>query len=246
MIAVVALPALRPGDGGPDRAAGLGAVAARAAVEAGGRVELVGKIGDDGAGDALVLALARDGIGHAALQRDPAHPTPLVQLAAAASPDDEVADETLGQVLVAGTGEPGAEPPASAAAGPGSPVGPALLPNDAGVRPGLDGPDVELALRYLADVRVVVVTEPLAGATAAAVAGAAAFGGAQLVAVIPAGSEPPAPFGSATVLEAPADDPDDRFGILLGTYAAGLDAGSPPEQAFEQAVVRAGWEAAGA
>ena len=52
-------------------AAGLAARIALAAARGGARVELVGKIGDDAAGDALATALARAGVGHAALLRDP-------------------------------------------------------------------------------------------------------------------------------------------------------------------------------
>jgi sugar/nucleoside kinase (ribokinase family) len=48
-----------------------------AAVAAGGRVELVGSVGDDPLGDAVVVGLGRAGVGHAALLRDPGAPTPL-------------------------------------------------------------------------------------------------------------------------------------------------------------------------
>lgn len=52
---------------------------ARAAVAAGARVELVGSIGDDAEGDAVVVGLARAGVGHAALLRDPAARTPHIE-----------------------------------------------------------------------------------------------------------------------------------------------------------------------
>lgn len=48
---------------------------ALAAAQAGGRVELVGSVGDDAAGEAAALALGRAGVGHAALLRDPAAQT---------------------------------------------------------------------------------------------------------------------------------------------------------------------------
>jgi sugar/nucleoside kinase (ribokinase family) len=51
---------------------------AAAVVEAGGRVELLGRIGDDPAGDAVVLDCARRGIGHAALIRSAGRPTPVL------------------------------------------------------------------------------------------------------------------------------------------------------------------------
>lgn len=68
MIVVVGRPGLDENDE-LDRPAGLIAVAAAAA---GAQVELVGSIGDDPAGDRVVLALGQAAIGHAALLRDPA------------------------------------------------------------------------------------------------------------------------------------------------------------------------------
>jgi hypothetical protein len=56
-----------------DRQAGKIALAAAAA---GGRVEVVGSVGDDGDGDTVVVELGRAGVGHAALLRDPAAATP--------------------------------------------------------------------------------------------------------------------------------------------------------------------------
>lgn len=49
---------------------------ALAAARAGGRVELVGSVGDDPAGEQVALELGRTGVGHAALLRDPAGQTP--------------------------------------------------------------------------------------------------------------------------------------------------------------------------
>jgi sugar/nucleoside kinase (ribokinase family) len=68
----------RPGitaDGRLARAAGR---IAQAAAVAGTRVELVGSVGDDEAGEAVALALGVAGVGHAALLRDPAGVTPHV------------------------------------------------------------------------------------------------------------------------------------------------------------------------
>lgn len=72
MIAVLGRPGLTA-DGQLNRAAGRIALAA---AEAGGRVELVGSVGDDTDGEAVALELGRAGIGHAALLRDPAGDTP--------------------------------------------------------------------------------------------------------------------------------------------------------------------------
>jgi hypothetical protein len=57
-----------------------GGVAARAAisaVEAGGSVQVVGRVGDGPDADGLLLALATGGVGHVAILRDPARATPL-------------------------------------------------------------------------------------------------------------------------------------------------------------------------
>jgi hypothetical protein len=84
VIVVLGRPHSAPQDG-----AGLGGRAARLAVRlrtAGAQVELVGSVGDDAAGDAVVACLGRAGIGHAALLRDPAGRTPV---------DDPGADTVL-------------------------------------------------------------------------------------------------------------------------------------------------------
>lgn len=72
MIVVVGRPGLDANDE-LDRTAGLIALAAARAAS---RVELVGSIGDDPAGDRVAVALGRAGVGHAALLRDPAAVTP--------------------------------------------------------------------------------------------------------------------------------------------------------------------------
>ena len=66
----------RPGLGANGQIARLCGEIATAAVGAGGRVELVGSVGDDAEGDDVIVALGRVGIGHAAILRDPAGSTP--------------------------------------------------------------------------------------------------------------------------------------------------------------------------
>lgn len=75
----------RPGLGAKDELVRPAGQIALAAAGAGGRVELVGSVGDDGEGDGVVVALGRAGIGHAAILRDPAGATP----SDAANQDDE-------------------------------------------------------------------------------------------------------------------------------------------------------------
>jgi sugar/nucleoside kinase (ribokinase family) len=203
------------GDG--PRAAGMAVAVARAAREAGAGVELVGRVGEDAAGEAVLIDLASAGIGHVAVLRDAGHPTAPAPLPAEASLFDEPED----------------------AAVEGGSVAP-----DAAMSP-LDADDVDLALRYLPEYRVVVVVDPLVDSALGAAAAAARWSGAALVVLIGAGSTPPDSLGpGATVLEAPADD-DGAFARLVGGYAAALDRGDDPAEAFAAATGGAGWAPAG-
>ena len=189
MVVVVGCPHLQAGALPAGRRAGGMAVAiARAVVDGGARVELVGKVGDDRAGDDLAVELERASIGHAALLRDPAGATPA---------DDE---------------------------------GPGL---------GLSAPDVELALRYLADWRVIVVADPLEGDVAEAIAGSAAFAGAHQVVIGGHGG-----VGIEVTHLRPGPGDHAAFAVLVGRYAAYLDQGRAPGDAFAQASAEVGWRAA--
>ena len=213
MIVVVGLPAYTDSPDGEECAGGLAVEVASAARLRGATVELVGKVGDDGAGDAVVLALGRLGIGHAALLRDPARPTPVLTAAVVDADATEI---------------DGGGPEA------------VLLPDEPGTRPALEAADVELALRYLPEAGVVVLADPSSeGAVAAGVEGAA-FTGARLIVLVPAGTVSPSIPVGATVLEAPADD-DGSFGRLVGLFAGALDAGLDPAAAFREAVSATGW-----
>ncbi len=76
---IVVIGSLRLRGSGPDAdVAGLAGSIAVAAAADGQRVELVGRLGDDPAGDAVLLALARHGVGHVAMLRDPSRPTTVV------------------------------------------------------------------------------------------------------------------------------------------------------------------------
>lgn len=70
MIIVVGRPSAIVGPTGPV-AGGMASFIARACAVAGSKVELVGTVGDGEAGDAVVVDLARAGVGHAALLRVP-------------------------------------------------------------------------------------------------------------------------------------------------------------------------------
>ncbi len=74
------------------RAAGTAARIALAAAAAGRPVQLIGRIGDDPTADAVLLDLARGGVGHVALLRDVSHATPLESPVAAPTDLDEATD----------------------------------------------------------------------------------------------------------------------------------------------------------
>jgi ribokinase len=207
VIVVIGTPAWRAVE--PAGPAGLACGIAVAAAAAGAEVELVGRTGDDPAGDALLVALARAGVGHVALLRDPARPTPLVE---------PLADTELAGELDEGAGDR----PAADVAFAG---------------PRLEALDVDLGLRYLTAFGVIVVTVDVLDTVLAVAADAAAFAGAHLVALVEEGSDPPADTpATATILSVPASDPDGDFARLIGSYAAALDAGQAPGDAFAAAL----------
>jgi hypothetical protein len=217
MIVVVGLPVYADGPDGEECAGGLAVEVAAAAVGRGGTVELVGKVGNDGAGDAVVVALGRLGIGHAALLRDMSRPTPVLTAT------------QLDESAATAAEEPAEEPQSM------------LLPEDPAARPALEAADVELALRFLPQASVIVLADPSAESTVEAGIQGAAFSAARLIVLVPTGGASPPVPPEATVLEAPQDD-DGSFGRLVGTFAGALDAGLDPAAAFSEAVTTSGWE----
>jgi sugar/nucleoside kinase (ribokinase family) len=211
MIAIVGSPLEETSLGGV-RAGGLAVVIARAAAAAGGEVEVVGKVGEDPAGEAVLLDLARAQIGHVALIRDPSQPTGRV---------GEVDDEELDAALIEEAPRPAQH---------------AVRP------PAMEPADLELALRYLPDYRVLVVADDLTAGALETVIAAARWTGAALVVVLAAGDRPGIPE-EATVLERPEGDADLAFGGVVGAYAAALDRGEEPAEAFVAASAGAGWSA---
>lgn len=202
---------------------GLPARIALAVAAAGRVVQLVGKVGEDPAGDAVVLALARGGVGHAALLRDAGRGTPPARAAddEALAPDDE--------------GPEGPAAPATTGAGPDA-------AGSAPTAPALDAADVELALRYLTEFGVLVLAERFDPAVVRVASDAAAWAGAGLIALVPAGETDPAGLpADAIVFEAPDDDPDGVFARTVGVFAAALDVGDDPATAFRASVETGGW-----
>ena len=226
MIVVIGSPLHRPGAvGQPSSAAGTAAGIAVAAAAAGRAVQLVGRVGEDAAGEATLLALGRAGVGHVATLRDPSHPTTVVPGIAdradldpsASDADAELAREAAGAEL-----DDGQQP--------------ALVPGST-----LDREDLELALRYLDGFGVIVVAEALGADALVVVAEAAAYTGAVSVVLVPAGGSAPDPPDQALVLEAPEVDPDGVFARTVGALAAALDSGTPPTEALAAIAAAQGW-----
>lgn len=102
---------------------------------------------------------------------------------------------------------------------------------------GLDAADLELALRYLPEIRVIVLGGDGQGLRPAAVR-AAAWSGATLVTLAIDGpaSDADAPAGTSgtteIVLQGPTSDPDGAFAGLVAELALRLDAGEPPAAAW--------------
>jgi len=189
---------------------------ALAAAAAGRVVQLVGRTGDDRTAEAVVLDLARGGVGHVALLRDPARMTPLEpEPALDVEPDD--LDDT--------------------ASSPDT-------PDPSGAAP-LDAADVDLGIRYLTDFAVVVLAEPASADVVRVVADASRWADARLVLVVAAGGSVPNGLPTdGIVFEAPDSDPDGVFATLVGDFAAALDDGAEPEIAFRASVASDGWSEA--
>ena len=190
---------------------------ARAAAAAGSEVQVVGKVGEDPGGDAILLDLAAGNVGHVAILRDPSRPTPATSPAPVDEPtfDDDGdrpnADDADEMTTISGL--------------------------------SLEAADIELALRYLPDYRVLVVADSLAEPSLRVAIDAASWNGAALVVIVPAGSTHTTGGDDATVIEAPVDDPDDAFAGIVGAYAAAIDRGEEPKEAFASASSTLGWSA---
>ena len=232
MLAVVGSPTFTPGST-PDAAGEAGGIAAgiaRAAAAGGAEVQLIGKIGDDPAGDAVLLALARGGVGHVAILRDAGQATPI------APPAAFEADPTDAEPITSLLAEPEAADVRPAARGEvAAPPAPGLA---------LEPADISLGLRYVRDFRVLVAADPLDEPSAVVVADAAAFADAALVVIAPGGRSTSTALGTAIVLEAPEADPDGAFAALVGRFAAALDRGVDAADAFRAATAEGGWERA--
>lgn len=193
---------------------GLAPEIAAAAAAAGARVELISKAGDDPAGDAVLIALARAGVGHVATLRDPARLTPVRPLLV--EPTDP-ADPAIDAAVDLATNDETASSPGAPASGDPEPT--------------LDAADVSLALRYLTDFEVLVAVHPLPELLAEAVA-AAGWAGARLVVVVAQETDVPAGVPADALVVAAATDDAEGVGARIGRYAAALSRGDDAAAAY--------------
>ncbi len=176
--------------GAPGQDDGLAVEVARRAAATGARVEMVGAVPGDPAGDRRLVELAQAGVGHATVIRTSAS--------------------------------------------------------------GIEPADLELALRYLPEIRAIVLVRPDASLLPAATA-AATWTAAGLVVIEPGaadvseGAEPgategaarlerPVPLGGAIVLEPPPSDPEGTFAGFVAALAVRLDTGERPGEAWSSTV----------
>ena len=98
---------------------------------------------------------------------------------------------------------------------------------------GLESADLDLALRYLPDVRAIVLVAPDASLVAPA---AAASGWSGAVLVIVGDEQEGAAAPHAIVLDPPRVDRDGTFAGLVAALAARLDAGDDPATAWQSTI----------
>lgn len=181
----------------------------------------------------------------------PAGPTAGVAIAAAAAGSTveivaRVGDDTPGDAVVLALAQSGVGHVATIRdAGQRTPV----LPDDAdhadpgadgtqadtraaeaAEAPALDAADVGLALRYLSDYRVIVLVHPKGPGVVAEVSAAAGWAGAHLVVVTTA--DHPASDVPDGALVITADHDAESVAALLGQYAAAVDRGEEPANAY--------------
>jgi sugar/nucleoside kinase (ribokinase family) len=96
--------------------------------------------------------------------------------------------------------------------------------------PTLDAADVGLALRYLADYRVIAVTHTIDPELVREVSSAAGWAGAHLVVVTPPGSQATSLPDGALLISAEHDA--ESLAERLGRYAAAVDAGESANTAY--------------
>jgi sugar/nucleoside kinase (ribokinase family) len=232
VIAVIGAAAVR-GTGSDATAVGLAASIATEAARSGSRVELVGKVGDDPSGDALLIALSRQGVGHVAILRDAARPTPSI-VDPGSVEIDPVADD-------AAADDPAADDPAADDTGADGTVASPARDQDP---PALDAADVGLALRYLPELAVIVAVHQPMDVLREAVA-ASRWAETTLIVVVPPNETAPDVLPDGVLVIAAEAAIESASGSTIGRYAAAIDQGTPARQAYDDLVAAGGAADAG-
>ena len=219
MIVIVGSPVAVPTAGGV-APGGIAADVAVAAAAVGAPVQVVGRVGEDAAGDAVLLGLAAAGVGHVAVLREATHSTP------AALPD-------AGQPAIPDGPDPGEALLAADEGADAEPRVPDGLSMDSG--------DLELALRYLPDYRVLILAADLDPRALETVVAAAAWSSAHLVALVAPRDDGAGLPEDATVFQRPVDGREGAFADAVAAFAVALDRGDDPKEAFRRATAAAGW-----
>jgi hypothetical protein len=124
------------------------------------------------------------------------------------------------------------------------PAGATPREDETGPLPRLDAADIDLGLKYIAECQVLVVADTLDRDAMRVAADAAAYHRAALIVLTPEGGEPPSVMtDEATLLEVPSED-GGAFAELVGRYAAALDTGRAPADAWQDSIDETGWEPA--
>jgi hypothetical protein len=228
VIAVIGAAAVR-GTGSDATAVGLAASIATEAARSGSRVELIGKVGDDPAGDALLIALSRQAVGHVAILRDAARPTPSI-VDPGSVELDPVADDAVADDPAAG--DPAAGDPVAGDPAAGDPVASPGRDQDL---PALDAADVGLALRYLPELAVIVAVHQPEDVLREAAA-ASRWAETTLIVVVPPNETAPDVLPDGVLVIAAEAAIESASGSTIGRYAAAIDQGTPARQAYDDLV----------
>ena len=91
-----------------------------------------------------------------------------------------------------------------------------------------------------------VLAEPVAAEIVTIVSDAARWGGARMVLVVDMGQTVHDDLPTdVVVFEAPEADTDGVFATMVGTFAAALDRGMDPGEAFRASIASDGWTGTG-
>ena len=197
MIVVIGSLRLR-GAGDDAEGVGLAASIATAAAAEGALVEVIARVGDDRAGDSLLISLARHHVGHVAVLRDPARSTTMTT----ATADIDVAATDVAERSSVDDG------------------------------PRLEAADANLALRYLPQTSVIVAVHLADDVLAEAIHGAS-WAESALVVVVPPHADVPVDLPEGAITLEVDDSDESAAGAAIVRYAAALDRGDMPREAFD-------------